>query len=179
MTRKLSVVASLLLLTFSAKAQQVAAKQEVPDNLSEHAAPAQPLPYSHKTHLALGLQCQQCHTNPDQGVQMAFPATSTCMMCHQTIAKNRPAIVKLAEFAKSSQPIPWVRVYQLTPGVTWTHRKHLQAGVQCVMCHGNVAQLDAMAQTTSILAMASCISCHQSHRANTTCATCHAWPAQS
>ena len=72
-----------------------------------------------------------------------------------------------------------MRVYQVTPGVTWTHRKHLQAGMQCVMCHGNVAQLDAMAQTTSVVAMASCISCHQAHNANTACATCHSWPARS
>jgi hypothetical protein len=177
--RRLSLLTPLLFLTFGARAQQPAAKQEVPDNLAEHAAPAQPIPYSHKTHVALGLRCQQCHTNPYPGVQMTFPASATCMMCHNTIAKNRPAILKLTELAKSSQPIPWVRVYQLTPGVTWTHRKHLQAGMQCVMCHGDVAQLDAMAQTTSVVAMASCISCHQGHNVNTACTTCHAWPPRS
>ncbi len=179
MTRPLGHLMPLLFLALCARAQQPAAKQEVPDNLSEHAAPAQPVPYSHKTHLALGLRCQQCHTNPDPGAQMTFPASTTCMMCHNTIAKDRPAIVKLTELAKASQPIPWVRIYQVTPGVTWTHRKHLQAGMQCVMCHGNVAQLDAMAQTTSVIAMASCIGCHQTHNANTACATCHSWPPRS
>lgn len=179
MTRRLSLLMSLLFLAICARAQEAAAKQEVPDNLSEHAAPQQPLPYSHKTHVALGLRCGQCHSNPDPGAQMTFPAATTCMMCHNTIAKDRPAIVKLAEFAASSQPIPWVRVYRITPGVTWTHRKHLQAGMQCVMCHGDVAQLAAMAQTTSVLAMASCIGCHQAHNANTACATCHAWPPRS
>lgn len=171
---------SLLFLACCARAQQQnPAKQEVPDNLSEHAAPTQPVPYSHKAHVALGLQCRQCHTNPDPGAQMTFPASATCMMCHNTIAKDRPAIRKLTELAKSSEPISWVRVYKITPGVTWTHRKHLQAGMQCVMCHGNVAQLDAMAQTTSVLAMASCINCHQAHNANTACSTCHAWPPPS
>lgn len=152
---------------------------QVPANPSVPPAPAQPLPYSHKTHLALGLRCQQCHTNPDAGAQMSFPVTATCMMCHDKIAKDRPAIQKLAEFANSSQPVPWVRVYQITPGVTWTHRKHLQAGVQCAVCHGNVAQLTAMTQTTSVTAMASCISCHQAHNASTACATCHSWPSGS
>lgn len=152
---------------------------QVPANLSVPPAPAQPLPYSHKTHLALGLRCQQCHTNPEPGAQMSFPATATCMTCHDKIAKDRPAIQKLAEFANSSQPVPWVRVYQITPGVTWTHRKHLQAGVQCAVCHGNVAQLAAMAQTTSVTAMASCISCHQARKASTACATCHSWPSGS
>jgi hypothetical protein len=161
--KQVSLFSSLLLLALCAKAQQPAAKQEVPDNLSEHAAPQQPLPYSHKTHLAIGLKCQQCHTNPEPGAQMTFPVATTCMMCHKTIAKDRPAIVKLTELAQSSQPIPWVRVYKVTPGVTWTHRKHLEG----------------MAQTTSVLSMASCISCHQTHNAKTACATCHAWPAQS
>jgi hypothetical protein len=175
------VLALLLLVSGGARAQQAPrtpAKQEVLDNFAPRPAPEQPIPYSHKTHLALKLQCQTCHSNPDPGNQMTFPATSTCMTCHANIAKDKPAIVKLAEFSKSGQLIPWVRVYQVTPGVTWTHRKHLQAGMQCVMCHGDLSQLDAIAQTTSVTSMASCISCHQSHKAPTACATCHAWPTE-
>ncbi len=138
----------------------------------------QPLPYSHKTHIAKGLACRTCHTNPDPGDQMTFPATATCLSCHMTIAKDRPAILKLAEYSKSGEAIPWVRVYQVTPGVSWSHRKHLQAGIQCVMCHGEVGQLSAMAETTSVTSMASCISCHQAHNARTSCATCHSWPSE-
>ena len=88
------------------------------------------------------------------------------------------SIVKLAEFAKSNTPVPWVRVYQVTPGVTWTHRKHLQAGMQCVMCHGAVGEMETMSQATAVVAMGSCINCHQSHNAPVVCQTCHAWPAQ-
>jgi hypothetical protein len=167
----------LVSLAFSAAAQQApVANQEVPDNIAPHAAPAQPLPYSHKTHIALSLECRRCHTNPDAGNQMTFPATTVCMTCHSTIAKDKPTIVKLAEFARTGQAIPWQRVYQVTPGVTWSHRKHLAAGLQCVMCHGQVAQMDVMAQNTSVTSMASCISCHESHQASTACQTCHAWP---
>jgi hypothetical protein len=154
-----------------------AAKLEVPENLAEHPAPAQPLPFSHKTHGMRGLQCRQCHTNPEPGSQMTFPAVAICMGCHNNIAKERPAITKLAEFAKSGQPIPWARVFQVTPGVSWNHRKHLQAGFECANCHGQVGQLDQMSQTTAVTSMASCISCHQAHKANTVCETCHAWPA--
>jgi Cytochrome c7 and related cytochrome c/Class III cytochrome C family len=154
-------VSLVLLLAFCANAQKAPAKQEVPDNISEHAAPRQPLPFSHKAHIAQGLQCRQCHTNPDPGAQMTLPGVTACTICHSSI----------------TEPIPWARVYQLTPGVTWTHRKHLQAGMQCVMCHGDVAKLDAMAQNTAVLAMASCITCHQAHQATTACATCHAWPS--
>ena len=177
LTLLLSMVYCAVAQPLPAARQVPAAKQEVPDNIAPHSPPAQPLPYSHKTHVALGLECRRCHTNPDPGIQMTFPATTICMTCHSTIAKDKPAIVKLAEFARSSQPIPWQRVYQVTPGVTWTHRKHLAAGMQCVMCHGQVAQVDAMAENTSVTSMASCISCHQSHKVSTACQICHAWPA--
>ena len=80
MTKHASLV---LLLALCAVAQQPAAKQEVPDNISEHAAPQQPLPFSHKRHFAMGLGCQQCHTNPDPGAEMTFPAVKICMTCHR------------------------------------------------------------------------------------------------
>jgi hypothetical protein len=178
-----AALAALTLLSMASRlaAQQPApssaAKQLVPDRIGEHPAPAQPLPYSHKTHLAVGLQCKICHTNPAPGNLMTFPATSTCMTCHVTVAKNKPAIRQLANFAKSGKPIPWVRVYTVTPGVTWTHRKHLDAGLQCENCHGPVAQMDTMSETTSVTAMAVCITCHAQNKAPTTCQTCHLWPS--
>ena len=109
---------------------------------------------------------------------MTFPATSTCMKCHATLVTDRPAIKKLAEYAKSKQPIPWVRVYKVLPGVTWTHREHVQAGVQCETCHGAVGDLDAMSETTAVTGMASCVSCHQARNASAACSVCHAWPAK-
>jgi hypothetical protein len=171
----------LLCVAPDATAQQTGAaaavKQEVPDNPIEHAPPEQPIPYSHKTHLALGLPCTACHTNPAPGNLMTFPATSTCMACHVSIATKKPAILKLAEFSKSRQPIPWVRVYQVLPGVTWTHRKHLDAGMKCQMCHGDVAQMDRMSEATSVTTMGVCLNCHKEHGAPTVCSTCHSWPA--
>lgn len=171
-------LAFLLVLLHVTVAGAQTPHQEVPDNLAPHPAPTQPLPYSHKTHLALGLTCQNCHVNPDPGNLMTFPAARRCMQCHVNVAKDRPAIQKLTQFAKSGQPIPWVRVYQLTAGVDWSHRKHLQAGMQCVMCHGQVAEVDAMAETTGVTSMASCIGCHQAHNAPTVCQTCHSWPSE-
>ncbi len=104
-----------LVLAFGIRAQQPAAspdaKQIVPANLAEHQPPAQPIPYSHKLHLALGLECKTCHTNPDPGKLMTFPATTTCMSCHASVAKSKPAIQKLTGFAKSQEAVPWVRVY--------------------------------------------------------------------
>jgi hypothetical protein len=57
-------MAVLLYLGGMASGQQTA-KPMVPDNPSPHPAPEQPLPYSHKQHLAFGLECKACHANPD------------------------------------------------------------------------------------------------------------------
>jgi Cytochrome c7 and related cytochrome c/Cytochrome c3 len=171
------VLAALLLIAAGLMAQQTtesqAAKKMVPDNPSEHTPPAQPIPYSHKTHLAAGLECKECHTNPEPGRLMTFPATSKCMQCHVTIAKNKPSIQKLAEFSKSQKSIPWVRVYTVLQGVAWTHRTHLQAGVKCETCHGQVAEMDAMSEATSVITMYSCLNCHELNHAKTACDTCH------
>jgi len=162
----------------NALAQESGSMLEVPAAIAKYEAPTQPLPYSHSTHLALGLTCETCHTNPDPGAAMTFPETGTCMSCHQAVAVDRPAIVELKAYSDSGEDIPWNRVYRLLPGVTWAHRPHIAAGVQCGACHGDVAQFDEMSMTTSVTAMASCISCHESHEAPTDCVTCHAWPPQ-
>jgi hypothetical protein len=154
-------------------AETPAVKQTVPNNPAEHAAPAQPIPYSHKKHLAFGLECKKCHTNPEPGKLMTFPATSTCMECHVTIAKDKAAIQKLAEYAKSKQAVPWVRVYTVLPGVAWNHRVHLEAGVKCETCHGQVREIEAMSEVTSVTTMYSCLNCHELNKAKTACDTCH------
>jgi ABC-type nitrate/sulfonate/bicarbonate transport system substrate-binding protein len=169
--------ACVLLAAGAARAQPPAtATPAVPANLAPHPAPEQPLPFSHKVHVGMALPCRLCHTNPAPGQQMTFPATATCMNCHATVVSDRPAIKKLAAYAKSKQPIPWVRVYKVLPGVTWTHRPHVDAGVQCETCHGAVLGLDAMAETSAVTAMASCVGCHQARSASAACSVCHAWP---
>jgi c(7)-type cytochrome triheme protein len=95
------------------------------------------------------------------------------MQCHVTIAKEKPSIQKLAEYFKSKQAIPWVRVYTVLPGVAWNHRVHLEAGVKCESCHGQVAQMDEMSEVTSVTTMYSCLNCHEINRAKTACDTCH------
>jgi len=133
----------------------------------------QPLPYSHKTHLALGLQCANCHPNPDPGDHMTFAPAATCMGCHSTIAKDRPAIQKLAEYARSKEPIPWVRVYSVAAAVYWSHRAHLDAGLHCEDCHGQVAEMDVVTKVKDVTNMQGCVDCHRHKHAETGCEFCH------
>ena len=112
--------------------------------------------------------------NPDAGKLMTYPPTATCMGCHQTIAADRPPIQKLAAFAASGAPIPWVRVYQLPDYVFWKHATHLQADVTCADCHGPVAERDVIAQETNVVTMVGCLSCHNKRQVFTDCGDCHA-----
>lgn len=165
-----------LLFVVPGTAQQPDPAPAVKNNIVARAAPTQPLPFSHKNHINLGLVCQMCHTNPTPGSRMTFPATETCMSCHIAVANDKPAIESLHAFSASGNEIPWVRVYTITPGVTWSHKPHLDAGEQCETCHGDISQAEAVSETTSVLAMATCISCHQARTAATECVSCHAWP---
>ncbi len=165
-----------LMARLPANAQQVKPAPLVPDTIAPLPAPVQPLPFSHKTHLASGMTCTICHINPDPGTAMTFPVTATCMSCHLVIANNKPAIIRLHEYSDSDEKIPWIRVYQITAGVNWSHRVHLDAGMQCEACHGDLSQTEGVAKTKAIEAMAVCISCHQEHQAPVECVSCHAWP---
>ena len=169
----LLVVAVKLLAAFLFLVSSLPA-QDVHDTPSPPPAPVQPIPYSHKTHLAVGLKCEGCHTNPGRGALMTFPPTSRCMQCHSTVATDKPAIQKLQEYDRSKTPVPWVRVYTVLPGTGWSHRRHLDAGMECEMCHGQVADMQVMAEVKSVTSMDGCIDCHKMHNAQTTCVTCHA-----
>ena len=125
---------------------------------SEPPAVSQPIPYSHKTHLAVGLKCQQCHPNPDPGAAMTIPAAAKCRECHSTIA---------------DEPIPWVRVYTVPKWVLWNHRTHLKAGATCEQCHGDVAQMDVIVKATNVTKMAGCLDCHRAKHATSSCNSCH------
>ena len=138
-------------------------------------APGQPLPFSHKVHTAAAkLVCRDCHPTPDKfGGEMGFPPTSKCMACHVLIAKDKPAIRKLAQFAVEKQPIPWVRIYRLADFVFFDHRYHLMNQAKCEDCHGDVAAEDLVADDFGATKMVFCQSCHVRTHANTGCTACH------
>jgi hypothetical protein len=135
----------------------------------------QPLPFSHKTHTATAkLRCQDCHPSPTKfGAEMGFPAVNKCMACHVLIAKDKPAIRKLAEFAAAKQPVPWVRVYQLADFVFFDHRFHLMNQAKCEDCHGPIGERDVTADEMNATKMAFCQGCHARNQASNSCGTCH------
>jgi hypothetical protein len=133
----------------------------------------QPLPYSHKTHVALGLKCLDCHAIADPGDFAGFPAEAKCMACHTAIKSESPHIQKLTAAEKSGEPIAWKRVYKLPEFVYFSHAvHHLDAKVGCQTCHGEVAQRDVMSQEKPIT-MHACMRCHTETGASNECGLCH------
>jgi len=149
----------------------------IPANVAPHPPIAQPIPFSHKIHVGNGLPCTTCHVDPQISNDMSLPHAATCMTCHAEVDKDQVDIKKLAEFAASGKPIPWVRIYPLLPGIQYSHAPHLRARVLCTTCHGPVPDQSVMSQLTALTSMATCISCHQTSQAKTECATCHSWPS--
>jgi hypothetical protein len=90
-----------------------------------------------------------------------------------TIAKDRPAIAKLAEFSKKQEPIPWKQVYRVPEYVAFSHKAHVgRARVDCQTCHGAVQERDVIRKEKSI-SMSACMDCHRSNGASVACDYCH------
>ncbi|MBL8237844.1 MAG: cytochrome c3 family protein [Bryobacterales bacterium] len=135
---------------------------------------AQPIAYSHKTHVAMGMKCANCHTMPGDGFAATFPKETMCMGCHATVKKESAEIQKLAAFAAKKEPVPWARVYK-NPDIVWfNHSVHVKvAKTECAECHGDVGKRDILFQEKS-LSMQTCMACHAKHEAPNGCDVCHA-----
>ena len=136
-------------------------------------APTQPVAFSHKKHAGDGkMACDTCHAPARNGVTVAMPQASKCMLCHASIATDKPDIKRIAEAAQNNQLLQWVRVYRVPSFVNFSHDTHTTAGAQCAECHGPVAEREAITREKD-LSMGGCISCHTQKSAPTGCDTCH------
>lgn len=136
------------------------------------APPEQPIAFSHKVHAGARIKCLDCHSMKPPGDTAGYPGEATCMGCHSTVKKESPAIQKLAEAARQRKPVAWVRVYRLPKTVYFSHEVHYKKTGDCAVCHGPVAEREAIGQERSI-AMTECMSCHDRYKASNDCGLCH------
>lgn len=66
--------------------------------------------------------------------------------------------------AMNAAPIEWVRVHNLPDFVYFDHRPHVNAGVQCQQCHGEVQTMERVRQVED-LSMGWCVNCHRESNA--------------
>ena len=139
-------------------------------------AATQPIPFPHKTHVEKAmLKCTEtCHESVTKGPIAGIPSVKTCMICHDSIATDRPRIQTITDYSKRGVEPPWQRVYGFTDEVhvRFNHAPHIRANVDCVTCHGDVAK-GTVATRNVDHTMGFCVDCHRTKKAPNDCLTCH------
>jgi Cytochrome c7 and related cytochrome c len=147
--------------------------------------PPQPIQFSHKQHITLGIPCLYCHPGVLRGDSAGLPSVSTCNGCHQQIAnpstdsQTSQELAKFASYVKNNQPILWVPVAILPDFVYFNHNLHISSGLSCEHCHAELSQMTvAVPQKMN---MGWCLDCHRTRYKTdpamvaklTDCITCH------
>jgi hypothetical protein len=123
--------------------------------------PVQPVPYSHKLHAGdLGLDCRYCHVGVEVSASATIPPTQTCMNCHSLVKTDSKNVAAVIESWTKGTPIEWIRIHDLPDFAYFNHSAHVNVGVGCVSCHGNVAQMEEVMQVEP-LSMSWCLDCHR------------------
>ncbi|HEY2585387.1 MAG TPA: cytochrome c3 family protein [Tepidisphaeraceae bacterium] len=121
----------------------------------------QPIPFSHEHHVGgLGIDCRYCHTSVEDSNFAGLPPTKTCMTCHSVIWNNAEMLEPVRRSWRENEPIVWQRVHNLPGYVYFNHSIHVNKGIGCATCHGDVDRMPLMYQNGS-LQMAWCLDCHR------------------
>jgi formamidopyrimidine-DNA glycosylase len=122
----------------------------------------QPIPFSHKHHVGdAGIDCRYCHTSVENSRFAGMPSTAICLSCHSQLFLDAPALQPLHESMRSGRPVQWVRVHDLPDFAYFEHDIHVNKGVACAACHGQVNQMPLMWRNASLY-MQWCLQCHRS-----------------
>ena len=124
-------------------------------------APIQPVPFSHALHNGeLGIDCRFCHSTVEKAGHAAVPTAQTCMNCHSQVKKDSALLAPVRASYESGESIDWVRIHETPDYVYFNHAVHVNRGVSCVECHGQVDQMEVVTHTKS-LSMGFCLDCHR------------------
>ena len=105
--------------------------------------PIQPVAFSHEIHAGqLGMDCRYCHNGVEKSWYSNIPAASVCMNCHNQVLKDSPKLELVRESALSGKPIEWVQIHKTPDYVYFNHSVHVNRGVSCVKCHGQINHMD-------------------------------------
>jgi hypothetical protein len=142
--------------------------------------PPQPIEFNHSLHVGFGVQCLYCHPGAWRQASAGLPTIAKCWGCHQQIPIKNVDQQKLADAVASDTPIEWVPVFIMPDFVYFNHRPHIEAGLNCENCHGELSRM-TVAEPQKGENMGWCLNCHRQRAAGdeekliklTDCATCH------
>ncbi len=123
--------------------------------------PEQPVPYSHALHVGqLGLDCRYCHNTVEKADFAAIPPTETCMNCHRAIWAKADVLQPIRDSFTTGMPMEWKQVTTVPDFVYFNHSAHVNAGISCVECHGQINNMERVYQAKP-MNMAWCLQCHR------------------
>jgi hypothetical protein len=82
------------------------------------------------------------------------------MNCHSQIWATSPYLEPVRSSFKTGKSLEWNRVNDLPDFAYFNHSIHINKGVGCTTCHGQVDQMPLMWQHAS-LQMEWCLDCHR------------------
>ena len=183
-------LASLLALAGLAFIQEGPQEPPGSEDMVEAEYPSgQPIAFPHDQHAGSqpgqnNMDCQYCHYSAERSVSAGIPSVSACWGCHQAIpgSNNPEEVAKIQQYIQSGDPIPWVRIYKVADHVHFPHMRHLNAGLECQQCHGEVQELQVLDSRDPAWGgdnMGWCVECHRQPddtgkaQASTDCTVCH------
>jgi hypothetical protein len=121
----------------------------------------QAVPFSHNHHTTgVGIDCRYCHTSVETSATASIPPTQTCMNCHSQIWTNAPMLEPVRESSRSGKSLEWRKVNDLPDFAYFNHSAHVNKGVGCTTCHGQIGEMPLVYQAES-LQMEWCLNCHR------------------
>ncbi len=121
----------------------------------------QPIPFSHRHHVkGDGIDCRYCHTSVEISSTAGMPSTETCMTCHSQIWSQSPLLKPVQASFFENKPLHWTRVHVLPDYVYFNHSIHINKGIGCVSCHGQVDEMPLNLKIRTFY-MRDCLSCHR------------------
>ncbi len=121
----------------------------------------QPVAFSHRHHVSqLGIDCRYCHTSVEESAFAGIPATEVCMGCHSHVWTDAEELEPVRESYRTGEPITWRRVHNLAGFAYFDHSVHVNKGVACTECHGEIHRMPLVWQAESLL-MPWCLDCHR------------------
>ncbi|HXW53376.1 MAG TPA: cytochrome c3 family protein [Myxococcota bacterium] len=122
---------------------------------------SQPVPFSHKHHVfELGIDCRFCHSLVEDFSGAGMPPSKTCMTCHSQIWHGAPMLKPVRDSFKAHEPIGWNQVYRIPKYVYFDHSIHVQKGIGCSSCHGEIDRMP-LTEKDRTFYMRDCLSCHR------------------
>jgi hypothetical protein len=143
----------------------------------------QPLAFPHDLHAGTRqIDCKYCHRGTDKGMHAGVPSVQDCWQCHQNllgkgtsgveVIKQESVNKMLKQYVETKKEITWFKLYDMPEHVKFPHKAHINAGLDCTECHGDVKTMKVVTLKNRTH-MGWCIECHRRKNAPYDCSVCH------